>query len=115
MNENENNFSNLYPQDMEFNPKTMSFTPIKKESQKSEPQEKSTPSQYANGNNPLLSMLGTNKNLSSLLSGNNNPLASIFSGKANKNDLLMQALTQNLTQKNAPKETSSPPPSFEEF
>lgn len=117
MNENQNNIASLYPEDMEYNPQTMSFSPAKKETyQQDTAKPKANLSQLLNANNPLLAMLGANKNnaLASLLSnGNKNNALSSLLGK-DKNELLMQALSNNLNQKTSPK-NNSPEPTFEEF
>ncbi len=111
MNEKENLISNLYPQDMIFDPKTMSFSP-KTSSSKNDEQ---TLDNCAKNDSQTPKIAGINPLLSSLLA--NSPLSSFLCKDnpthPNKNDMLMQALSQNI----AKSQKTNPPqdPTFEEF
>lgn len=111
MNEKENLISNLYPQDMIFDPKTMSFSP-KTTSSKNDEQTSSNcaknDSQTSKNSAipPLISSLLANSPFSSFLC-KDNPT------HPNRNDLLMQVFSQNMAKSQKP----NPPqdPTFEEF
>lgn len=116
---NENPANAYYPEAMNFNAETMSFTPSTSSFQTEAPKVETSSTSDNNQNNlfsnllngqtnPLMNMLGNQSTnpLNNLL-GDNNPLMSLFANGmngGNKTNLIMQALSSMLS----PKKVSKP-------